>query len=104
MLYLVMGRVYEANGFTVLYQSIHVAVTDLVLLDVNAIQNVVEDFVSLAHLSSLPESRQQLASTEDASTPAYSVTAKVPSFQTILSSAVSRVHLFSLHQYCMYMT
>jgi hypothetical protein len=94
MLYLVMGRVYEANGFTVLY----------VLLDVNAIQNVVEDFVSLAHLSSLPESRQQLASTEDASTPAYSVTAKVPSFQTILSSAVSRVHLFSLHQYCMYMT
>ena len=60
-----MCRVYEANGFAVLYQSIPAAVTDFVLLDIGAIQTVVEDFVSLTHLSSLPESRQKLASAEN---------------------------------------
>jgi len=47
MLYMAMCRVYEANGLPVLYQSSSATVTDVILLDVNAIQNVAEDFVSL---------------------------------------------------------
>ena len=107
MLYMAICRMYEAQDFALLHQSTPATVTDSVLLDVNAVQNGVEDFVPSTHLSSLPESRQKLTSAENASAPACPVTAKVPSLctlRTTSSSAVSRDGLLSLPQYCMYMT
>jgi hypothetical protein len=57
MLYMAMCRVYGANGLTVLYQSISATATDVILLDVNAIRIVVEDFVSLTQDASFELAR-----------------------------------------------